>query len=1258
MAMTEKSGHGIDIQDDNMQDSILTSQLEMPNVKVTYRTLFRYASREEISILVLSACCAVVSGAVQPLMTLVLGSLAGQFAGFSAGSTATSDFHHELSRLALYFVYLGIGSLVSVFITIQGFSYAGEAITQRTREAYLKAIMRQNIAFFDSVGAGEVTSRITGDMTMIQDGISQKLGLTAAGVTTFFAALAVGFVRSWKLTLVMLSVTILIILVMGGAGKGIKQHQLQANDAYAVGATVAEEAFTSIRSTTAFCAQNWLAQRFSMHLDNVRRFDFKSKAFLASMIAAMMAIMTLQYGLAFWEGSRLLQDGSISVSKIITVIFSSMLAGVSIGHVAPHFGAFAAATAAGQKIFQVIDRKSLLDPMSRAGKKPSTVEGEIVFKDVRHVYPSRPDNVVLDDLNFVIPAGKTTAVVGKSGSGKSSLVSLIERFYQPVGGELSLDNLPLQELNLHWLRTQIAMVGQEPVLFNTTVYDNIRFGLLGTELEDAPKEKVSGLIEEAARTANAYEFISNLPRGFQARVGERGMLLSGGQRQRIAIARAVVSNPKILLLDEATASLDLHAETLVRAALDAASKNRTTLVIAHRLSTVRQADNIIVLSAGKLVEQGTHEELMRSKGVYHSMVAVQQIEYSRPSDGVELHGSGVGGLEKVEESNSMLTNASTHDTSPKLSNQRHYSLWALIQFIWSLNQDEHSWMVLGFLVSMGTGAGYPILAIFYGNSIVSLVNPSESTGAHDIDFWCGMLLMLGLVILVLYMVQGMTFAWASSRLVWRTRDLTFRAILRQDMAFFDMKENTSGALASILSTEATMIAGMSGATLAALLNFVVSIIGAIAVSCSFGWKLALVCTSTMPLLLACGFLRTWVMADLEKRTRRQTEAAGFACEAASTIRTVASLRMEENVCSRYSAMLRQQTKQDFRSLLLSSMLYATSQSLMLFASGLAFWYGGSLIMKGEYTVKQFFVCFVAVIWGSQAAGAIFSYAGDMSNARAAAARVKTLLGRTPTIDSWSVTGKAIPHGLKGHIELRDVSFFYPTRPSRLVLKNISITAEPGQFIALVGGSGSGKSTIISLLERFYDVASGGIYVDGNEISTYQIQAYRGQLALVSQETTLHMGTVRDNILADKEDAPEEDLIQACKDANIYDYIISLPDGFNTSVGPKGSLLSGGQRQRIAIAKALLRNPRILLLDESTSALDSTSEAAVQAALDRAATGRTTIAVAHRLSTIQHADVIYVLERGSVVERGSHPELMRKRGRYAELVRLQEIGSAS
>lgn len=280
----------------------------------------------------------------------------------------------------------------------------------------------------------------------------------------------------------------------------------------------------------------------------------------------------------------------------------------------------------------------------------------------------------------------------------------------------------------------------------------------------------------------------------------------------------------------------------------------------------------------------------------------------------------------------------------------------------------------------------------------------------------------------------------------------------------------------------------------------------------------------------------------------------------------------------------------------------------------------------------------------------------MGKAKQAAHELKDLFDRKPRIDFWSEDGIPIT-SVEGTVEFRDVHFRYPTRPEQPVLRGLNLSVKPGQYIALVGASGCGKSTTIALLERFYDPLVGGIYVDGKEISSLNLNDYRSFVALVSQEPTLYQGTIRENVLlgADHEDVTDSEIEFACREANIYDFIMSLPDGFSTVVGSKGSMLSGGQKQRIAIARALLRDPKILLLDEATSALDSESEHVVQVALDKAAKGRTTIAVAHRLSTIQKADVIYVFDQGRIVESGTHTELMQKGGRYSELVNLQSLG---
>ena len=305
---------------------------------------------------------------------------------------------------------------------------------------------------------------------------------------------------------------------------------------------------------------------------------------------------------------------------------------------------------------------------------------------------------------------------------------------------------------------------------------------------------------------------------------------------------------------------------------------------------------------------------------------------------------------------------------------------------------------------------------------------------------------------------------------------------------------------------------------------------------------------------------------------------------------------------------------------------------------------------------QFFLCFSVVIFGAQSAGTVFSFAPDIAKARHAAASLKTLFDRTPEIDSWSHDGEMV-QSIEGHVEFRDVYFRYPTRPNQLVLRGLNLHVKPGQYVAFVGASGCGKSTAIALLERFYDPALGGVYVDGKDISSFNINKYRSHLALVSQEPTLHQGTICENIMlgTDRDNVTEDEMVQCCKNANIYDFIISLSNGFDTLVGSKGSMLSGGQKQRLAIARALLHNPRILLLDEATSALDSKSEKLVQAALDTAAKGRTTIAVAHRLSTVQKADIIYVFNQGRVIECGTHSELMQKRSAYFELVGLQNLG---
>ncbi|KAF7881009.1 uncharacterized protein EAF02_006900 [Botrytis sinoallii] len=1266
--------------------AILKRQVELPELSSGVGNLYRFSTTNDIIIMSISAICSIAAGAALPLMTVIFGQLAGTFADYFAGQSTRADFDHTINHMVLYFIYLAIAEFTTIYISTVGFIYVGEHISGKIRAQYLAACLRMNIGFYDKLGSGEITTRITADTNLVQDGISEKVGLTINALATFFTAFVIGFIKSWKLTLILTSTVAAITVIMGGGSRWIVKYSKQSLGSYATGGSIAEEVISSIRKCHAFGTQDKLARQYDKHLAEAEKYGYKTKFSLAIMVGGMFLVIYLNYGLAFWMGSRFLVKGEITLSNILTILMSIMIGAFAFGNVAPNAQAFTTAISAAAKIFNTIDRVSPLDPTSTEGIKLDHVEGTVELRNIKHIYPSRPEVTIMNDVSLVIPAGKMTALVGASGSGKSTIVGLVERFYDPVGGQVLIDGHDVSTLNLRWLRQQISLVSQEPTLFGTSIFENIRHGLIGTKFEHENEERQRELVIEASKMANAHDFVSALPEGYETNVGERASLLSGGQKQRIAIARAMVSDPKILLLDEATSALDTKSEGVVQAALEVAAEGRTTITIAHRLSTIKDADNIVVMTEGRIVEQGTHNDLLARQGAYYRLIEAQKIAETKEMSAeeeaeidakddqlVRKMSNKVGGIEYTEDPDdknilNKLMRTLTEKSQSSLAlqgrispSEQHDSLWTLIKLIASFNKTEWKLMLVGLFFSIICGGGNPTQAVFFAKNIISLSYPvipaNFHTIRHDVDFLVLMYLMLAFVQFIAFCGQGIAFAFCSERLIHRVRDRAFRTMLRQDIQYFDREEHTAGALTSFLSTETTHVAGLSGVTLGTLLTVITTLIAACALSLAIAWKLALVCIATIPVLLGCGFFRFWLLARFQQRAKKAYEkSASYACEATGAIRTVASLTREDDVLAHYTDSLKAQEQKSLRSILKSSLLYAASQSLMFLCVALGFWYGGQRIANKEYTMFQFFVCFSAVIFGAQSAGTIFSFAPDMGKAKQAAQELKILFDLKPTIDSWSEDGERM-ESMEGYVEFRDVHFRYPTRPEQPVLRGLDLQVKPGQYVALVGASGCGKSTTIALLERFYDPLVGGIYVDGKEISTLNINDYRSHIALVSQEPTLYQGTIRENMLlgADREDVPDSEIEFACREANIYDFIMSLPDGFSTIVGSKGSMLSGGQKQRIAIARALLRDPKILLLDEATSALDSESEHVVQAALDKAAKGRTTIAVAHRLSTIQKADCIYVFDQGRVVESGTHTELIHKGGRYSELVNLQSLG---
>lgn len=1149
-----------------------------------------------------------------------------------------------------------------------------------------------NSAYFDELGAGEVATRIESDCHLVQVGIGEKIPISFSFVATFITGYVLAYARHARLAGAITS--ILPVIMIAGSIMGIAGTKFTTGSLTFVSkaGTLAEEVISSIRTVQAFGAKRTLGAMFDDLIGKSRDVGIKGAAVEGIGLGVMFFAIYSAQALAFAYGAILTHDGDAQVGVVINVFMSILIGSFSIAMLAPELQAVTKAKAAAAKLYDTIDRVPPIDSEDPGGLKLEEVRGDITFENVAFHYPSRPNVPVLKNLTVDFEAGKTSALCGASGSGKSTVIQLIERFYDPISGVVKLDGHDIRSLNLKWLRQQIGLVSQEPVLFATTVRGNVEHGLIGSKWEHASDEERFNLVKQACIDANAHDFIMKLPQGYDTIVGERGMLLSGGQKQRVAIARAIVSDPRILLLDEATSALDGLSERVVQDALDKASVGRTTIVVAHRLATIKDADKILVMGSGEVLEEGTHNSLLEDEnGAYYKLVANQKLSQTAaeaegesfveedPDEILDEKKSPPGSpmSEKIPLSRQMspqqLFRSTTHRSiasqvleqaaarrEEEAERQRKTPFMKLFVRLLKMNKDQKKWYILGTIGAVCSGLVYPALSILFGKSINDFAIIDLDEMKRQVFRKALWYFITAILAAIAIMVQITGYGRMGWQMLYKLRIKSFASVMRHDIEWFDKEENSTGGVTSNISDHPQKVQGLMGVTLGSIIQSCATLIGGIIIGLCYAPLLALIGMACIPLVISSGYirLRVVVLKD-EKNKKWHAASAQMASEAAGAVRTVASLTREHDVDRIYSTSLKTPLKVALKTAVWSQALYGASQGIAFLVIALVFYIGALWIVDGRYDTAQFFTGLTATVFAAIQAGNVFMFVPDASSANSAAHSVFALFDNVPDIDADSPDGQMLdPEKVQGHITLENIHFRYPSRPSVRVLRNLTIEVPPGKYVALVGPSGCGKSTTIQLIERFYDPMAGVVKLDGVDIRELNVASYRSQIALVSQEPTLYAGTIRFNILLGAAKPPEQvtedEIVQACKDANIYDFIMSLPDGFDTEVGGKGSQLSGGQKQRIAIARALVRNPKVLLLDEATAALDSTSERVVQQALDNASKGRSTVAIAHRLSTIQNADIIYFVSEGCVTEKGTHAELIALKGAYYELVQMQNL----
>ncbi|AET03262.2 ABC transporter B family protein [Medicago truncatula] len=735
-------------------------------------------------------------------------------------------------------------------------------------------------------------------------------------------------------------------------------------------------------------------------------------------------------------------------------------------------------------------------------------------------------------------------------------------------------------------------------------------------------------------------------------VGERGIQLSGGQKQRIAISRAIVKNPSILLLDEATSALDAESEKSVQEALDHVMIGRTTVIVAHRLSTIKNADMIAVVEGGSVVETGNHEELISNpNSLYSSLVQGQPSpdpslgQSSSLKNSAEIsHAATIGG--SFHSDRSSIGHALA-DEPRSVVKPRHVSLIRL----YSMIGPYWSYGVFGTLAAFTTGALMPLFALGISHALVSYYMDWDST-CHEVKkiafLFCG----AAIVAITAYSIEHLSFGIMGERLTLRVRGIMLSAILKNEIGWFDDTRNTSSMLSSRLETDATLLKTIVVDRSTILLQNVGLVVTALVIAFILNWRITLVVLATYPLIISGHIGEKLFMqgfgGNLSKAYLKANMLAG---EAVSNIRTVAAFCAEEKVIDLYADELVEPSKRSFKRGQIAGIFYGISQFFIFSSYGLALWYGSVLLEKELASFKSIMKSFMVLIVTALAMGETLALAPDLLKGNQMVSSIFDMIDRKSGI--IHDVGEELMT-VEGMIELKRINFIYPSRPNVVIFKDFNLIVPSGKSLALVGHSGSGKSSIISLILRFYDPTSGKVMIDGKDIKKMNLKSLRKQIGLVQQEPALFATSIYKNILYGKEEASESEVIEAAKLADAHNFISALPEGYSTKAGDRGVLLSGGQKQRVAIARAILRNPKILLLDEATSALDVESERVVQQALDKLMQNRTTIIVAHRLSTIRNADQIAVLQDGKIIEQGNHSSLFENTdGAYFKLASLQQ-----
>lgn len=1195
-------------------------------VKPSFFTLFKYATGLDYLLMFIGTCGAIGMGILQPLLFVFMANF------FSGNVSSKTEFYNNSLEVVYLLIIFGAVFTVCGWVAVVCFVTVGSRQATIYREKYFTAILNIDPSWFDTKSIAEIPALVSSDCLKVERAAGDKLVIFIFTFSMILASIIIALIYSTQLALLSLFFGPCIVFGLYLLNKGAEQAAKSADISYKEAGGIAEEALQEIKTVASLNGQKTETKKYVKALRANQHFMLNSGIRTGAGTGLAIICFLFMMASCFMVGAKFMNDGihnwgdnnEYDVGKVVIALFIGVMAFSNMGTLLPALKMVGEGKFAAARIQEFINIESKL----KKGTLQNTIVGEIEFKDVKFSYPSAPDTKVLKGLSFKLKAGERLGVVGETGSGKSTIIQLLLRYYEQTSGSITVDGIDIRDIDMNYFRQQISVVSQEPILFNESIYENIRYGKI-----DARKKE----IKKAAKLAGASEFINNLPDKFKTLCGNKGSQLSGGQKQRIAIARAIIRSPKILLLDEATSALDRRTEKLIVEAIEMSFPECTRITIAQNLLTIKDSTRIVLIEKGEVIEKGSHNKLIKKQGKYAKLYKMQELKMGEID-------SQAQDIQEVQETIATKKNDEVDvEEEKKLKN-------VALKKMMVIGRTEKKWLILGCIGSIIVGIFDPLAGgLMFGLEISVLGSNSNNDDERlrESIRYGYILIIFAVIIFGGLMLESISYPRMGANVVAKIREKSFKAVICFESAFFDLPENNCSALAAKLNIDCQLVNSLSGGIIGLFLGIFTALCCAQIVAGIYCWQMSLVVLAIFPIVvfaIAANFFAQ--MVGVVKFNYENENAV--AADVILNYRTTKAFNLEQVMQKRYLDPVYLEAKATVKRSVGSGLSYGLGFGILFYVYALLFWYGARLVLDNYTDFGDMIIAMMTAIVASDAFFHAGVFAPDMKNGMDAGKRLFKVIEYIPSINVRSRDGEK--PDISGCIEFNNVSFSYPNR-NYMALKEVSFNLPAGKSLGIIGRTGSGKSTIVQLVLRQYDSTEGMIKVDGMDIKDYNIKFLRSKISIVSQEPVLFSGTIKDNIAYGIK-ATDEEIQDAAEKAQAIDFIKNHQDGFDRQVGIKGNQLSGGQKQRIAIARAIIRNPTILVMDEATSALDSNTESEVLSNIRSLISKATCLTVAHRLKTIDNCDYIMVMEAGRVTEIGEREELKRRGGYYSDMVNSQ------